>query len=338
VSRVKDYIREVMKQNEARRIALTAPDEAFSNTDHEVDNDWLASRQATELHIKDAMRRWFLARFCHPAQAGCDYSDQTGYLFLDGGPFSAQDEITNRFQGYVDESLISEVAEELVQESGEFWAATALTQYRRDEDVDVDERSDVMQRLDFRISRLQDIMQLEGDFVAEAAARNLVYAAVFSALETFLWETLVYWIEVDERVMRNLLLGHPTFRQKTFTYDDVLDLKDPVGDAKLAIRAHLQNVVWHRWDRVSKLYSIAFRMEFPSTFQLDGPLDIRHDIVHRSGVSAEVGRERIVTWQEVQDLCRVASNFATLLESNIAEAFVKLNEPQQKKAKKGKKR
>ncbi|WP_336324813.1 hypothetical protein [Stenotrophomonas muris] len=329
MTRIKDYIREVMKQNEARKIALTAPDEAFTNADHEVDNDWLASLQATELHIKDAMRRWFLARFCHPAQAGYDYSDQTGYLFLDGGPFNAQDEIFNRFQGYVDDSLIAEVCEELVQESGEYWAPTALMQYRQDEDVDVDERSDVMQRLDFRISRLHDIMQLEGDFVAETAARNLIYAAVFSALETFLWETLVYWIEVDERVMRNLLSKHPVFKAKTFSYDDILDSKDPVSDAKLAIRTHLQNVVWHRWERVSKLYSVAFRMEFPDPFELEGPLEIRHDIVHRSGVSAEAGQERIVSWQEVQDLCRVVMNFANLLEKNIAEAFVNLDKPQQ---------
>jgi len=336
VTRIKDYIREVMRETEERRIACTAPNEAFTEKDHEVDNNWLTSLQATELHIKDAMRRWFLARFCHPAQAGYEYSDQTGYLFLDGGPFNAQEELFNRFQGYVDESLISKAAEELADESGEYWAATALTKYRKDEDVDVDERSDTMQRLDFRISRLQDILQLEGDIVAETAARNLVYAAVFSALETFLWETLVYWIEVDSRVMRNLLSHHPVFKEKTFSYDDVLDSKDLVGDAKIAIRTHLQNTVWHRWDRASKLYSIAFRMEFPDPFELEGPLKIRNDIVHRSGISVEADQERIVTWQEVHDLCRVVRNFANLLEQNIAEALLKLNEPQQ--AAKAKKR
>ena len=336
MTRIKDYIREVMRETEERRIAYTAPNEAFTEKDNEVDNDWLTSLQATELHINDAMRRWFLARFCHPAQAGYEYSDQTGYLFLDGGPFNPQEELFNRFQGYVDESLISKAAEELVEESGEYWAPTALTKYRQDEDVDVDERSDTMQRLDFRISRLQDILQLEGDIVAETAARNLVYAAVFSALETFLWETLVYWIEVDSRVMRNLLSHHPVFKAKTFSYDDVLDSKDLVGDAKIAIRTHLQNTVWHRWDRASKLYSIAFRMEFPDPFELEGPLKIRNDIVHRSGISVEADQERIVTGEEVHSLCRVVMNFANLLEQNIAEALLKLNEPQQ--AAKAKKR
>jgi hypothetical protein len=63
-------VRHALEQARAAKLARTAPDAAFSDLlTHEVDNDWLGSMQATNDQIANAMRRWFLERYCDPAMA-----------------------------------------------------------------------------------------------------------------------------------------------------------------------------------------------------------------------------------------------------------------------------
>lgn len=70
------------------------PPEAYENifdTDGPFDpnNHWLET--ADEDDQKTAMREWFLARYCDPAQETPYNGREGGYLFVNGGPYNPAD-------------------------------------------------------------------------------------------------------------------------------------------------------------------------------------------------------------------------------------------------------
>lgn len=314
-------VREALEQARAAKLARTAPDEAFSDLlTHEVNNDWLGSMQVTNDQIANAMRRWFLERYCDPAMETPYSSDMGGYYYVNGGPYDAHDQLFGRFEGLVDEGLIEAVAEELVSDQGPDWAPTQLTYYRPDEDVFVDERNDPTLRMEDRLSDINAVLKLGGDAFAEMTARNLVFASVISSLETFLWETLVYWVDHDEGVVRRLITDHPHFRNEDVKLYTILDISDPIGFARTKIRSHMQTTVWHRWDKVASLYQFAFKVRIPSVEGLTEAIKIRHDIVHRSGQTVD-GVEHAVTVDAISNLSAQVLAFANEMDRKIADAM-----------------
>src|SRR5690554_3872879 len=107
---------------------------AFTNPEtREVDDEWLAAAAADE-QIK-AMRLWFLARYCDPAEETPYVSDAGGYIFTRGGPHDPSDVLQERFDFVVAFETIRELVEELYGEVGNEWAPTALTAEDEWEDV-----------------------------------------------------------------------------------------------------------------------------------------------------------------------------------------------------------
>jgi hypothetical protein len=313
-------VREALEQARAAKLARTAPDEAFSDLlTHEVNNDWLGSMQATNDQIANAMRRWFLERYCDPAMETPYSSDMGGYFYVNGGPYDAHDQLFSRFEGLVDEGLIEAVADELVSDQGPDWAPTQLTYYRPDEDVFVDDRNEPTVRLEGRLGDINAVLGLGGDAFAEVTARNLVFASVISSLETFLWETLVYWVDHDEDVVRRLITDHPHFRNEDVKLHTILDISDPIGFARTKIRSHMQTTVWHRWDKVASLYQFAFKIRIPSVEGFTEAIKIRHDIVHRSGQTVD-GVEHAVTVDAISTLSAQVLAFANEMDRKIADA------------------
>lgn len=104
-------IRHALEQARAAKLARAAPDEAFSDLlTHEVDNDWLGSMQATNDQIANAMRRWFLERYCDPA-VGTPYSSDMGEslkMFTTSSSAASKDWLTKVLIGAVVNELVSD--------------------------------------------------------------------------------------------------------------------------------------------------------------------------------------------------------------------------------------
>lgn len=297
-----------------------APDEAFTDLDtHEVNDHWLASQAATNSQIVNAMHRWFHDRYCDPAYE-TPYSSEIGdYYYVNGGPYDAHEQLMARFEGLVHDDLIQALADHLVSVTGHEWAPTQLTYYNPDEDVFVDDRNEPTLRLEQRLDEINAILGLGGDDLAEITARKLVFASVISCLETFLWETLAYWVENNDVVVKRLMKKHPVFRDKTINLHMILDISDPVAYARTEIRSHMQTTVWHRWSTVSPLFDHGLGVRLPSVKGFIEPLIIRHDIVHRSGQSME-GVQRQVTEKEIKELTGLVKDFANKLDEAIFQA------------------
>jgi hypothetical protein len=90
------------------------------------------------------------------------------------------------------------------------------------------------------------------------------------------------------------------------------------------VRGYLQNLVWHRWDKVAQVFKHALSVQLPSTRPFEAALFKRHDIVHRSGHD-KTGAPIAVTADEIANLCRGVEEFAVELDSRIADRSIDLS-------------
>jgi len=303
--------------------ASNLPPEAWGNvfdTDGPFDPDdrWL--KQAEPEQQRVAMRVWFRARFCDPAHETPYNGREGGYLFVNGGPYNPSDELHERFGDVVDGDAIQEVVDEMHVAVGDQWAPV-----RRDGPDDYDDRFDLelvaseepLRRLRQRLAECKRVLQLQGDSDAIALAERLVFGAVISALEAFLWETAQHWIDTREDVLRDSVANLPVFRDEPIKLGDVFKRHEGIREH---VKAYLQNLVWHRWDRVGALYKAGLGVALPSVKPFDEALVKRHDIVHRSGHD-KAGRPVTVTREEIDALCVAVVEFAVELEQRLASRF-----------------
>ena len=279
------------------------------------DSDWLQSADREEQLI--AMREWFLARYCDPAEETPYNSREGGYLFICGGPYDPGDELPSRFSGIVDDDIIQEVVDEMHRGVGYQWAPIQHTQpddYDVRFDLPLVPRSEPLRRLKERLRQSQQVLTLQGGQDAKILAEKLVFGAVIGALEAFLWETANYWIENDERALHDFVTKLPVFRDEQIHLGDLFKRQQGLKDH---VKGYLQNLVWHRWDKVVPLFRDGLGIELQSMKPFREALVKRHDIIHRSGHD-KGGTPIEVTSEEIRELCSKIEALAVDVDERLA--------------------
>lgn len=290
--------------------------EAFSDpATCEIDDEWL--RQADPEQQAAAMEHWLRARYCDPAMETPHSSDAGGYIFTRGGPWHPHDVLMERFEDIADFDTIEELARDIVMEMGDELAPTGLTA-EEDWDVEVETADSPLSDLRRRVDELRLVLEMEGPEVAKFQARNLVYAALITALETYLWETAVWWLASENASVERLVAARANFDRR---------LKDMVGGEQMELelrrqRIHngMKDMVWHRWRSNWPFLAALLDVEMPDheTYGLTIAALKRHDIVHRSGQNKERTEAVYATTAEVEALADAVLAFAEDLHYRIA--------------------
>ena len=296
------------------------PSEAWGNSfdadgPFEPSNAWL--KTAPEDHQVIAMREWFLARYCDPADNTPYNGREGGYQFVHGGPYDPEDELYKRFGPIIRDDAIREVVDEMYEAVGEDWAPINSDD-REDEyeylyDLPIDTKDKPSINLIDRLDQLNLILTLQGDVKARKLAFNFALGAEISALEAYLWEVAYYWVEYDEDVYKNIVENLQHFNEKTIKLGDIFKQHETL---KTEVREYLQNLVWHRWDQVGRLFTSGFGFKPPSFKVFESALTKRHDIVHRSGFDKH-GNAVDVTIEEIQELRNEILKFSNELENSL---------------------
>ncbi|MES2355503.1 MAG: hypothetical protein V4568_14095 [Pseudomonadota bacterium] len=292
------------------------PPEAYGNTfdtdgPFDPDNHWLRGAEREQQLI--AMREWFLARYCAPAMDTPYNGREGGYLFIHGGPYDPGDVLPDRFSSIVDDSLIQDVIDEMHGDVGEEWAPIHHD-YDDRFDLPLLASSEPLRRLRERLQQSQEVLALQGDPEAKSLAEKLVFSAAIGALEAFLWETAHFWIENDDLALRDFITKLPVFRDESIKLGDLFKRHEGL---KHHVKGYLQNMVWHRWDKVAPLFRDGLNVNLPSFKSFDEALVKRHDIVHRSGHDKQ-GLPIEVTIDEICDLCSKIETFAIEVDKQLA--------------------
>lgn len=233
------------------------PPEAWGNIfdvegPFDPNDSWLETAECEEQLI--AMRGWFYARFCDPAHETSYNLREGGYLFVNGGPFNPSTELHDRFDGTVDDELIEEVVEEMICEVGEEWApirSAPPDDYDERFDFHLVDTDEPLRGVRKRLAECQLVLELKGGTETEALARWLVFDAVIGVLESFLWELAQYFVESSEEALRGCVTKLPVIRDLPVKLGEVFDRHEGILDY---VMGHLQNTIWHRWDKVRPIY------------------------------------------------------------------------------------
>ena len=298
---------------------VNLPPEAFGtwNVDgpFEPQDHWL--RTANKDHQLIAIRAWFLARYCDPVHNTPYNGREGGFQFIHGGPYDPADVLPNRFSRAVEYEVIQEVIDKLHQEVGDEWAPVQSSipdDYDDDYGVIIEESSQPFVRLRDRLEQSKQVLTLQGNFAAQYLARNLAFGSVITSLESFLWETVTYWVDHDDAVMKNIVTHIPVFRDQPLKLGQIFEKREAL---KNDIKAYLQNLVWHQWNKVAPLFTLGLEIDIPGFKQFEGALIKRHDIVHRSGFT-KTGERVDVNVVEIETLCDQIIRFASEVNNKLA--------------------
>lgn len=287
---------------------------AFTNPEtREVDDEWLAAARADE-QIK-AMRLWFLARYCDPAEETPYVSDAGGYIFTRGGPYDPDDVLQERFDSLVEFETIRELVEELYGEVGDEWAPTTLTAEDEWEDVFVDTASGPIKRLRARLDELATLSQLDGPPMSRILLRQLVYAGIITALETYLWEMAVYWLANDPDALTRILEGVQQYRQT------IAELGGDTPENRIRIQVEIENrlnhsTVWHRWAKNRPILQLILGVDLQPHDRLEHPTRVRHDISHRGGKDTDHNPVDLSA-EDIESLRLTVLGFAEALQQAV---------------------
>lgn len=165
----------------------------------EIENSWLTA--ADPDMQRQAMKAWFLARYCDPAEDTPYITAEGGYIWVHSGPYHPDEELQERFAGLVDDQLIDDVVDELVGNIGYDWAPIHWgDDYDEEFGIEVEDPKEPLAILETRLSEIEEVLTLTGSPQAMALAQRLAYSNVITALESYLWETMTYAVENDETV------------------------------------------------------------------------------------------------------------------------------------------
>lgn len=294
------------------------PNEAFSDLrTYEVENCWL--KQASPEEQAGAMVLWFLARFCDPDAETPYMSSEGGYIWVHGGPYDATEQIEGRFDEIASEDAIK-LAVEKVEDSGIYdWAPTSLTYLDEADDVFIDDRNEPTKRCEERIRRVLAVLALTGEDEAIETARNLAYAAVISALEAFLHETMSYWVSSRDEVVQAIITQHPQFKDQKIVLGKIYDTH---ASLEKQVKAHLRRVVWHRDEDVVALFKHGLGIEV-GFHRFKDEISIRHHIIHRFSQDSN-GDPIVVEDGDVRALAEKVVAFANEIDAKTAETFVRV--------------
>jgi hypothetical protein len=255
------------------------------------------------------MIEWFTARYCDPAEDTPYNGREGGYQFIHGGPFDPADELVDRFGGVLDDELIDSAIDHLQTEVSHEWAP--LRHYDEAFDVEVHEQGEPFANLARRLAEARLALSLKGDSQAERLVVHWAYSGLITALETYLWETLAFWLDHDDRVLERLVTGFEEFRSRTLKLGDVFKR---MSGLRSEVRGYLQGFVWHRWPDVTRLYRAAFEFDPPSFSDFEAPLAIRHDVIHRNSQTPD-GAPVVIEAADVELLAQAVGRFAVQMEA-----------------------
>ncbi|MRW91175.1 hypothetical protein GJ699_14360 [Duganella sp. FT80W] len=299
------------------------PPEALDNESAilEIDNTWLSS--ATPAQQREALKAWFLARYCDPANETPYISAEGGYIFIHGGPYDPQEELGHRFYGVADDEAIEEVVSEMYMQVGDRWAPIHwdrdFEDYDEDFGVVVDEPDTPRLALERRLNQITELLSLDGPSTAMALARMFAFSGTITALESFLWETMTYVVENDEDALEKIVTKIDHFSKQNLTLGEIFIKQKGLKDF---VKAYLQDTVWHKWEKVAPMIVHGLQISPPSFKPFIEPVKKRHDIVHRSGQTKD-GAPITVDAEEIANLMAEVRNFANSLNAKMAERFFK---------------
>lgn len=294
----------------------TLPEESGQNTDSgfEPNDEWLEKAEPKQQN--DAMQRWFLTRYCDPAEDTPYMSSEGGYLFIYGGPYDAEDELFNRFGDIFSEEVITKAVEDIESDGITDWAPM-----HRDYDDQLEYvaefRSTQYKLFMQRIHDVDALLSSPIDEENQPLLRQLLFGSLITSLEVYLADTTIFWVNYDKDVYRRFVKICREFNEKKFPLSEIFDHLESLEDD---VKEYLHNQIWHRLDKVLPIMESSLEISSPSKENLMRHIIVRHHIIHRGGKTKD-GEIISISVNMLESLRDDVQSFVEEIEEELSRVF-----------------
>src|SRR5450830_914 len=295
------------------------PNEASDPVERYLASEEEARQRRDEEAMYGGMRDWFLSNYRIPTSEDLGESPEKGHIR--GGRSLCEPGVVlrERFEDIADDSLIEALAQEFRSEGGEKWVPRLRAGYDERFEIEIGEPDAPLFRLRERLAKALKVLDLQGDDAAKPLLPSLVYSSAISSLEAFLYETVTYWVEGDDDVLRGIVTKLPALKDQPVKLGELFQLYEEIG---VRVKGYLQNLVWHRWDKVVQLFVFGFGFHPPTFKPFEEALLKRHDIVHRSGHDKD-GNPVSISRDDVVALTMAVDTFAAQVYQQTVERVLR---------------
>jgi len=252
------------------------------------------------------MRSWFFANFQDPVEETPYDSGEGGYIYIYGGPYDAKEELEGRFADIIPDDVIDKLADDLRNQSWEWEGRPGPGDYDDYILGTIAPPSEHIARFRSNLANIRKLIKTEVEPDQQQFFRRMLFASVITTMETYLSDKFVSSITDNPKALRKFVETFPAFKREVIKLSDIYAKSDSLEHrVRLTL---LSEVVWHRLINISKMFKGTFGVDFPKDSDLADLLrsiDIRHDLIHRSG-RAKDGKEHAITPEGIEKLvCEV---------------------------------
>ncbi|HHW4400229.1 TPA: hypothetical protein ACUNCG_000773 [Aeromonas hydrophila] len=248
----------------------------------------------------DLMREWFFDNYADPIDLPYN-GREGGYQYIHGGPYDASDVLFSTFSGYIEDRFIQELVDDLNEQSYEWGANPDNSDWYYDQFDDIINPDDSgfdlvaksLRSFNESISHIKDMLEIPIKPEKERYLLGMLQVNTITAMETYLAESFISSLEIDQKFMFNFLSNSKEYQKETMhlsrLFDSVSAVENHIVAVKKRVKESLVDKSWHNIsDIVVPLYKITYGIELPRDI---GPIYVavsqRHDWVHRNGKNKE---------------------------------------------------
>lgn len=149
---------------------------------------------------------------------------------------------------------------------------------------------------------------------------RLLYAAVITAMETYLSDTLKKQVLNREGIKRKFIRNHDTLKDKKISMSLIFERMAGLNEE---IISEIDRISFHNLDKIPGLYKSVLSTKFPETglAELSLAVNNRHDIVHRNGKNTS-NKPLNISMSDVEDLINLVDNCILHIDKQIQDGLL----------------
>lgn len=154
-----------------------------------------------------------------------------------------------------------------------------------------------------------------------ALINRMLFASLFSGLESFLSDTLIKAVTERPEALANLLEHDKDILTEKFTLLEISKHPNLVVDT---VTTHLREILYHNLPKVNALYRIALGIDFFKMLDkeevktLNNAVQLRHHCVHRNGKDIDGNRLDVFTPEYVSSILDLTTWLVRKLDAAVS--------------------
>lgn len=169
---------------------------------------------------------------------------------------------------------------------------------------------------DIQIERLEKILEIKSsEYILEQSLNRLLYSAVITSLETYLNEVFLLIVFHSNLTLEKFVNEYEPYKKEKLNLNEIFERTKSINNQ---VEEDLNNFIYHNIPKLVRIFNI-FNFElqkFTKLNEISKHINMRHKLVHRSGLNNENNFEEI-SKEDVRSVIKNVNLFIDYINTKI---------------------